>query len=78
MFSLPVDRFARRRKQRVRAGEILGHASRSPLRLAFELWRTDDDSYAPVDPAEHMREWRVMPWNEAPVDNERALDKRAA
>lgn len=78
MFSLPVDRFARRRKQRVRAGDVLGYASRAPLCLSFELWRSEHDSYEPVDPAKHMPSWLVLPWNENPVTNEQALVKQAA
>lgn len=78
MFSLPVDRFVRRRKPRVRAGDILGYANRSPLSLAFELWRSDDEAYKPIDPAKHMRDWLVLPWHEAPITDEHALDRQAA
>jgi murein DD-endopeptidase MepM/ murein hydrolase activator NlpD len=78
MFSMPVDRFARRRKQRVRAGDILGYANRSPVSLAFELWRSDDEAHKPIDPAKHMRDWLVLPWHEAPITDEHALDRQAA
>lgn len=72
MFSMSVDRFARRRKQRVRAGDILGYASRSPLRLPFELWRGDEDHFGPVAPEHHMRNWLVLPWSDAPSAREQA------
>ncbi len=72
MFSVCVDRFARRRKQRVRAGDILGYASRSPLRLPFELWRADDDHYGPVAPEQHMRNWLVLPWSDTPTARRQA------
>lgn len=70
MFSLAVDRYARRRKQRVRAGDVLGYASRSPLVLPFELWRCGEESYGPVDPSEYMHSWIVLPWNAQPATNQ--------
>ncbi|MBX3156780.1 MAG: M23 family metallopeptidase [Deltaproteobacteria bacterium] len=66
MFSMPVDRFAKRRKQRVRAGDVLGYASRDPVHVGFELWRCDDEGCGPVDPAKYLRDWLVRPWSDTP------------
>ncbi|MCX5748321.1 MAG: hypothetical protein NT062_38200 [Proteobacteria bacterium] len=66
MLAVPTDRFARRRKARVRAGDVLGYASRPSLVVRFELWRLDDNGYAAIDPAELMRRWHVLPWSDAP------------
>jgi len=78
MFSLSVDRFARRRKQRVRTGDVLGYASTTPLHIFFELWRTDGEVYAPVDPAEHMNSWLVLPWKPAPIAHVQTANQVAA
>lgn len=64
MFTLATDRFRRRRKQRVRAGDVLGYAGRDPLRIAFEIWRTDDDGQHPADVADLLRNALVLPWSD--------------
>jgi len=43
VLAMPTDRFRRRRKTRVRAGDVLGHARRSSLRLRFGLARRRSD-----------------------------------
>lgn len=40
-----------RRRQCVRAGDVIGNAARSPLHVRFELWKwTDDRGFVAVDP----------------------------
>ncbi len=47
-----------RRRERVRAGRVIGHAARSPLHLRFELWRwTDARGFVAVAPAPCMQSW---------------------
>lgn len=78
MFCMPADRFSRRRRERVRAGDVLGYAQRSPLRVPFELWRCDDESFGPIDCEKYIDRWRVISWEGAPLTTERAQAKRAA
>ncbi len=51
-----------RRRQYVRAGEVIGNAARSPLHIRFELhaW-TDDRGFVAVDPLEQLKGWNVEP-----------------
>jgi septal ring factor EnvC (AmiA/AmiB activator) len=58
----PTDRFLRRRKERVQAGDIIGHAPRSLLRIRFALSRWTDDQSEVVDPGTWMPAWSVLPW----------------
>jgi murein DD-endopeptidase MepM/ murein hydrolase activator NlpD len=45
-------------RQRVRGGDLIGFAAKSPLR--FELWQwTEDRGFVAVDPIERMREWTM-------------------
>lgn len=57
-----TDRFRRRRKERVQAGDIIGHVPRSSLRLRFALSRLTDDGCAVVDPGAWMPAWSMLPW----------------
>lgn len=66
----PTDRFRRRRKERVRAGDLIGHVRRSTPRIRFALSRLVDDESATQDPFAWMTEWSMLPWFDeaAPVD----------
>ena len=79
MFFTPTDRFRRRRKQRVRAGDAIGYA-RSPVRVRFTLAKlTDaDESLAPVDPSSYMKQWVVLSWASTPSAPARAIHDLAA
>ncbi len=69
MFATPTHRYACERKARVRAGDVLGYASPSPLELWFELWRREDHAFGPVDLTDHTHAWVALPWSEHP-DNQ--------
>ena len=74
MFVTPCLPKARRR-QFVRAGEVIGYAAKSPLHIRFELWRwTDGNGYVAVDPLPEMLGW-VKPLTPAET---RAVKKEAA
>jgi len=51
-----------RRRQYVRAGEVIGNAARSPLHIRFEVhaW-TDARGFVAVDPMKQLEEWIVTP-----------------
>ena len=52
----------RRNRVRVRAGEVIGYAARSPIHVRFELWqRTNERGLSPVIAAPRMRDWLVLP-----------------
>ena len=52
----------RRRRMRVRAGDVIGYAGREPSHLRFEFWQwSARDGYAPIDAARMMYTWRVLP-----------------
>ena len=52
----------RRRRARVRAGDVIGYAARVPTHLRFEVWKwTRRDGFVPVSAALFMREWLVLP-----------------
>ncbi len=63
----PTDRFRRRRKTRVRAGDVLGHARRSSLRVRFGLARLGDSGWVIADPTEPIHTWSVLPWFDEPT-----------
>lgn len=62
LLTRPTDRFRCRRKERVRAGDVVGHARRATLRIRFGLSRLTDDGYVEQDPASTMAEWSLLPW----------------
>ena len=62
VLALPTDRFRRRRKTRVRAGDVLGHARRSLLRVRFGLAQFGESGWRIADPTEPMHTWSVLPW----------------
>jgi hypothetical protein len=76
VLALPTDRFRRRRKSRVRAGDVLGHARRSSLRIRFGLAQLGASGWLSADPTERMRTWSVLPWFAEPT--RRAAMRRAA
>jgi murein DD-endopeptidase MepM/ murein hydrolase activator NlpD len=67
VFAMPTDRFRRRRKTRVRAGDVLGHARRSSPRLRFGMARLGESGWCIVDPAKPMLAWSVLPWFAEPL-----------
>jgi hypothetical protein len=58
-----TDRFRRRRKERVQAGDIIGHAPQARPRIGFVLSRWIDTGFHAVDPAPWMRAWSVLAWS---------------
>lgn len=62
LLTWPTDRFRHRRKERIRAGDVIGHASRSTLRILFGLSRLAEDSCIDQDPAAWMSAWSILPW----------------
>ncbi len=61
MFVLPTLG-RRRRRVRVRAGDVIGYAARAPIHVRFEVWRwTSRDGYVPVSAVRAMRDWLVLP-----------------
>lgn len=73
LLTVPTDRFVKRRRARVRAGDVLGYVSGARPMLHFELWRLDDEDYAPIDPADRMNQWAVIPWSRDPVEDATGL-----
>lgn len=59
---LPTDRFRRRRKTRVRAGDVLGHAPRESLRISFALSQLSERGWIAIDPAPMLHAWSLVPW----------------
>ncbi len=52
----------RRRRARVRAGEVIGYAAREPSHVRFELWKwSARDGFAPFDATTMMHKWLVLP-----------------
>lgn len=66
VLALSTDRFRRRRKVRVRAGDVLGHV-RSSLRIRFGLSRLIDGEWVASDPAELIHAWPILPWFAEPT-----------
>src|ERR1041384_7361587 len=75
VLAMPTDRF-HRRKTRVRAGDILGHARRSSLRVRFGLAQLGESGWLVADPTEPMHTWSVLPWFDEPTP--RAAMRRTA
>ncbi|HEY5920558.1 MAG TPA: peptidoglycan DD-metalloendopeptidase family protein [Kofleriaceae bacterium] len=52
----------RRRRRRVRTGDVIGYAGREPNHIRFEVWHwTSRDGFTPVEAAQMMDRWRVLP-----------------
>ena len=50
-----------RKRERVRGGDVIGYATKSPITVRFEVWTWNDrDGYAATDPVAHLAE-RVYP-----------------
>jgi hypothetical protein len=62
VLAMPTDRFRRRRKTRVRAGDVLGHTRCSAQRIRFGLAWLGDTGWCVVDPTAPMHSWSVLPW----------------
>jgi murein DD-endopeptidase MepM/ murein hydrolase activator NlpD len=63
----PTDRFRRRRKERIRAGDVIGHARKTALRIRFGVSQLTDDGCVAHDPMTWMQAWLVLPWFAEPV-----------
>lgn len=49
---------ARRKRQHVYAGDVIGYAAKSPIQIRFELWNwTDDRGFVAVDPIAQITQW---------------------
>ena len=71
----------RRRRARVRAGEVIGYAGRDPSHVRFELWQwTARDGFVPVRATLMMRHWHVLPplLQTATAREQSAVDCRGA
>jgi len=66
VLALSTDRYSRRRKVRVRAGDVLGYLRRS-LRLDFGLSRAVDGERTSVDPSTVIHTWIAQPWFAKPA-----------
>jgi hypothetical protein len=67
LLAKPTDRFQRRRKQRVRSGDVIGYACRSTLRILFGLSCLTDEGCIEQDPASSMPTWSMLPWFSEPT-----------
>ncbi|HEU4731794.1 MAG TPA: M23 family metallopeptidase [Kofleriaceae bacterium] len=67
LLTRPTDRFRRRRKEHVRAGDVIGHARRPALRIRFGLSRLTDEGCIEQDPASWMLGWSLLPWFAEPT-----------
>lgn len=63
----PTDRFRHRRKTRIHAGDVLGHASRSSLRIRFGLMHLGESGWIVVDSTELIPTWSALPWFDEPT-----------
>ncbi len=79
VFFTQTDRFRRRRKQRVYAGDAIGYAQ-SPSRVRFTLAKLKDadEGLASIDPTAYMKQWLVLPWTSTPSTPARAPNDVAA
>ncbi len=52
-----------RRRQYVRAGDVIGYAAKVPLHCRFELWQQTDDGrgFVAIDPMPYLDTWSVPP-----------------
>jgi hypothetical protein len=58
MFVTPYYGQRNRKRQRVRAGEVIGYAAKSPIQIRFEVWQwTNDRGFTAVDPQSHLEKW---------------------
>lgn len=57
-----IARCSHRRKERVRAGDIIGHACRSRLRIRFGLSALTNTDRIQPDLASWMPAWSTLPW----------------
>jgi hypothetical protein len=61
MFVVPTYP-TRRRRGRVKAGDVIGYAAANPIHIRFELWRwTDEDGFVPDLAGLRMNAWLVLP-----------------
>jgi murein DD-endopeptidase MepM/ murein hydrolase activator NlpD len=58
MFVAPYYGQGRRKRHHVYAGDVIGYAAKSPIKIRFELWNwTDDRGFVPVDPIKTLTQW---------------------
>ncbi len=62
-----TDRSPRRRRERVRAGDVIGHACRSTLRVRFGLSRLTGGVRIAQDLAGYLSTWSILPWFGEPI-----------
>jgi hypothetical protein len=67
LLARPTDRFRRRRKERVRGGDVIGHACRSSSRIRFGLSCLTDEGSVDQDPSSWMPAWSLLPWFAEPM-----------
>lgn len=67
LLARPTDRSRRRHRERVRAGDVIGHASRSRLRIWFGLSRLTAGTSIAHDPAQRLPAWGMLPWFGDPI-----------
>lgn len=74
LLTRPTDRCYRRR-ERVRAGDVIGHAPRSNLRIRFGWSRLTGHGRVQLNPGGFMVMWSMLPWFDEPT---RRVTTRAA
>ncbi len=58
MFVTPYYGQVNRKRQRVRGGDVIGYAAKSPIAIRFELWKWNErDGYAAIDPVAQLEAW---------------------
>lgn len=71
LLARPTDRFRRRRKERVRSGDVIGHTGRTALRIRFTLFQFTDEESVAVNPKLWMPGWSSFPWFELAIPSPR-------
>ena len=77
IFATPSsDKKLRRAEARVKAGDVLGYVGAAAPDafkcLHFQLWKRDDNHFAPVDATPEMAQWSYVPWTDPRVTNAEA------
>jgi hypothetical protein len=62
MLVTPTDRFASRKKLRVRAGDTIGYVTHAKPIVRLEVWRIDCNEACAIDIAQHVAGWIASPW----------------
>ncbi len=73
MFVTPYFGQVNRRRQRVRCGDVVGYAAKSPIAVRFEVWRwTETGGYSAIDPVAQLTEWFSPLTHPMPIPDKQA------